>query len=315
MNTAGFLLAATSALAALPLARATEGAMGRPISGAGIMPYAGIVPPTPGAFYVAVGEIWYAGDIGASRATPVGASLALDLDAKVSFTPVTLLHAWETSDPAWSFASSLTVPILWTEATANVTVGPRTGRVSDEAFGIYDLVFTPFVAGRHFSATEHASLGLTVWAPTGAYDSADLANLGMNCWTFIPTVAYTRLLPDPNVELSASWGVQFYTENPDTDYRSGILSDFEFLAVKRLSSGFGFGLVGSWIEQLSDDQGGRSAALDGFRGRALGAGPVLTFAKKIAGRDLSGDLRWVHEFETKNRFEGDAVTLNLSAKL
>jgi hypothetical protein len=51
------------------------------------------------------------------------------------------------------------------------------------------------------------------------------------------------------------WAVQFYTENPDTDYENGILSDLELVAIRRFKCGAGVDVVGSWIEQLTDDEG------------------------------------------------------------
>ena len=47
----------------------SEGALGRPISGAAITPYAGLVPPEPG-FAVTIGEAYYDGSIGG--AVPIG---------------------------------------------------------------------------------------------------------------------------------------------------------------------------------------------------------------------------------------------------
>ncbi len=40
-----------------------------------------------------------------------------------------------------------------------------------------------------------------------------LANLCTNTWTFIPGVAYTKIFPKANVEVSATWGPDFDTEN------------------------------------------------------------------------------------------------------
>src|SRR5262245_29237886 len=70
-----------------PEAAAVEGGLGRPVSGAGIMPYAGLVPPAPG-FAVTLGETYYDASIGGSTTVPIGQNLTLGLDLKVSFTPV-----------------------------------------------------------------------------------------------------------------------------------------------------------------------------------------------------------------------------------
>jgi len=47
------------------------------------------------------------------------------------------------------------------------------------------------------------------------------------------------------------------------------------MAVKRFKCGGGFGVVGSWIDQISDDSGATADKLDGFSGRAFGVGSTL----------------------------------------
>ena len=66
-------------------AHATEGALGRPISGTGVLPNAGIVPPEP-IMAVNLGEIYLDGSISGTRQVPVGNKLTLGLDDKISFT-------------------------------------------------------------------------------------------------------------------------------------------------------------------------------------------------------------------------------------
>ena len=57
------------ALFATP-AFAVEGGLGRPISGATINPYAGLVPPAPG-FALSIGEEYYSGSISGAKTVPV----------------------------------------------------------------------------------------------------------------------------------------------------------------------------------------------------------------------------------------------------
>src|SRR4051812_13639142 len=88
---------------------AAEGGLGRPISGATINPYAGLVPPLPG-FDVAVGEIYYVGDISGGTTVPIGINLTLGVDMKASFTTFSLLYIWPTDGKEWNFASGITFP-------------------------------------------------------------------------------------------------------------------------------------------------------------------------------------------------------------
>jgi len=292
---------------------AVEGGLGRPISGAAINPYAGLVPPSPG-FAVGITEAYYDASLGGSTTVPIGRNLTLGVNMKVSFTPLTILYIWPTEGKEWNFASAISLPLAYVEAEATVTLGPLTGRVKDDDFGLFDLVLVPIVASYHISQTDHIAFNFTVWAPTGEYDPDRLANLSTNTWTFIPGVAYTKIFPASNVELSANWGVQFDTENTATNYHNGILSDLEFVVIKRCKNDFGFGLIGSWIRQLTDDSGPTADRLNGFSGRAFGVGPIVTYSTKVGKSHLDFNARWVHEFDNSKRPEGDLFQFSATLK-
>ena len=106
----------------------------------------------------------------------------------------------------------------------------------------------------------------------------------------------------------------FDTENNATGYQNGILSDLELMAVKRFKNGLGVGVVGSWIEQITDDEGSTADALNGFKGRAFGIGPILTYSTQVGKRHLDFNARWVHEFENKNYVEGNMFMINATLK-
>lgn len=296
-----------------PSAVAVEGALGRPISGMSVQPFAGVIPPEPG-FLVSVGETYYDASIGAATTVPIANLLVTNFDIKASFTPVSLLYIWNTPTKTWNFASAVGFPIAWLKCTANVSLGPLSVRKTDTNSGLFDLVFTPVVASHHFSQTDHLAFSFTFWAPTGSYDTSRLANLSLNNWTFIPGVAYTKIIPQDNIELSGIWQMEFYTENPATHYQNGILSDLEVLAIKRFKSGFGIGFVESWIQQVNDDSGTTADKLNGFLGRVFGIGPIVTYSTKIGKSDLNFNARWVHDFDASKRFEGDGFNFTANLK-
>ena len=291
---------------------AAEGGIGRPISGASINPYAGLIPPASG-FIVGVAEQYYPGSIGG--AVPLGNfNLNLGIDMKASFTPVSIVYIWPTACEQWNFASVAAFPITFLEVKARVTLGPLTKEVKDTNSGLFDLFFTPVIASYHISKTDHIAFSFSLWAPTGDYDPDRLANLSTNTWTFVPGVAYTRIFPASNIELSGSWALTFDTENTATNYQNGVLSDLEATVIKRFECGAGIGLIGSWIEQLNDDTGPTADRVNGFRGRAFGVGPIVTYSKEIGRHHLDFNARWVHEFENRNRVEGDLFAFSATFK-
>jgi hypothetical protein len=186
--------------------------------------------------------------------------------------------------------------------------------VKDDDFGLFDIVLVPIIASYHISQTDHLAFNFTIWAPTGEYDPNRLANLSTNTWTFIPGVAYTKIFPKSNVELSAMWALQFDTENTATNYQNGILSDFEFTIIKRCKGGFGFGGIGSWIQQLSDDSGPTADKLNGFAGQAFGVGPIVTYSTEIGKSHLDFNARFVHEFENRRRPQGNLFQVSATQK-
>ena len=294
-----------------PSALAVEGGLGRPISGMQIAPYAGVIPPEPG-LAVATGETYYEGSIGGGRSVPIAGLLVANVDMKASFTPIALFYIWPTPTKEWNFASAVSFPLAWLEVTANLS-GPLPVRKTESTFGLFDLAFTPIVASYHFSQTDHLAFSFTFWAPTGSFEKGRLVNLSQNTWTFIPGVAYTKILPEDNIELTGIWQMEFDTEDHATHYQNGILSDLEVLAIKRFKNGLGIGFVESWIQQVNDDAGA-PAALNGFAGRAFGIGPIATCSTKVGKSHLDLSARWIHDFGVSRRVEGNGFNFSASLK-
>ncbi|MET0815835.1 MAG: transporter [Pseudoxanthomonas sp.] len=306
----------TLALCALPLppALATEGGIGRPITGLQGTSFSGIVPPTPG-MNMALGYAHYSGEIGASRETPIGGLVSLGLDATFELFSITGLYVWDTGEGRWNFASMATVPFVNIEASANIAAGPITGSVSDRANGeLFDMAFAPVIAGYHIDKLRHVSLALYIYAPTGDYEEGRLANPSLNNWTYSPTVGYTQLFQQGTLEWSSTAAVDFYTENDATDYQNGAVFRVDSLLVKRFHNGWGLGGIGGWIEQIEDDDGPTADRLNGFRGHSLALGPLVTYAKKWDGGQIEFSARWLKEFNVKNRFEGEPFMLTATVQ-
>src|SRR5262245_25569827 len=107
-------LAAALALVALNAApaHAVEGGLGRPVSGATIVPFAGVVPPESANVF-SPGEIYYDASIGGSRTVPINLNLAVGVDVKASFTPFTFAHIWDTGTKRWNYASAVSLSLAW----------------------------------------------------------------------------------------------------------------------------------------------------------------------------------------------------------
>lgn len=300
-------LAAACVATGVSTANATEGGVGRPITGQQVTPYGGVVPPTAD-WIVSFATIYYDGSLGTTKDVAVGGHVTAGLNYQVEYTIADLVRTWGVTAGGWNFASSIGVPVQYTNASSFHGVLP-----ADHGTQFADLFFTPVIAGYHLTQTDHVALSLQMYAPTGAYNVNRLANAGQNTWTFIPTIAYTKLLPAQNIELTANYEIEFYTTNNATSYHNAPVSVLDLLALKRFSNGWGVGIVGGWIQQLGNDTGPAANLLDGNKGYSVGIGPVVTWAGKFGKTPVSANLRWVNEFAAHARPSGNGVQLSVNA--
>jgi hypothetical protein len=295
-------IAVTSAISAIPSAHATESALGRPVAGMSVLPNIGIVPPEPMTI-VSLQQIYLDGSIGGSRQVPIGGKLSAGVDAKIDFTLATLMRVWG-GVGGWDFASAITLPYVWTEASATVATNRRSLTQSDRASNLFDMYFTPVVAGYHFSRTDHVALSFNFWAPTGQYNPNALANTSLNNWTFVPQVAYTKLMPKYGLEFDAVAAFQFYTRNPATQYQNAPLFTLDLMGLKKFGNGVGVGLVMGTVQQLGRDSGPVADRLDGFVGHDFSLGPIVTYETTVYGKHpVSASLRWVPSIASTNRLK------------
>lgn len=140
-----------------------------------------------------------------------------------------------------------------------------------------------------------------------------IANPGLNYWSINPIADIAYSNPKTGFKAGLHGVVVFNTENPDTDYRSGTLVHLEGSVQQLVPAGKGFvslRVEGFWVEQVSADSGQRPIFGD-FKGRTAGLGPVLGSLLPMGGQNFVAELRWLREFETKNRLEVVHVWLKL----
>ena len=74
---------------------------------------------------------------------------------------------------------------------------------------------------------------------------------------------------------------------------------------------FGLGANAFFYQQITGDSGS-GALLGDFEGRALGVGPVLSYATKIGKTDVIAEAKWLPELDVENRMKGDYVWVKLA---
>ncbi|PWK65796.1 outer membrane putative beta-barrel porin/alpha-amylase [Aminobacter sp. AP02] len=182
--------------------------------------------------------------------------------------------------------------------------------------GLGDIAFAPILLGWHNDAMNtFFSTSLTVTAPTGEWEKGALAFVGLNYWTFTPAVAFTYLVPEHGLDLSANLGIDINTKNTATDYYSGATAHLDLAVTKNLTENFALGAVAGFLYQFEDDRGTFADAHDGFKGRSIGLGPLVRYKAKFGeNTELDLNLKWVHEVDVENRMKGDAVFFDVAGK-
>ncbi|BBO90725.1 hypothetical protein DSCOOX_39050 [Desulfosarcina ovata subsp. ovata] len=221
------------------------------------------------------------------------------------------------------FGAALSVPVVL-DASLSADLALRQMSKDGSKTGLADINVTAF--NNWTTGNFHFSAGMTLFAPTGAYDETRLINLGRNYWTFDFMLASTFLDPKRGHELSYTLGYMVNTENPDTDYRSGDELHLDVHIAQHFSSRFAVGLDGYCYRQTTDDSGPLldyantvlpmigAKPLDGNRGEAYGIGPVIKYTAQAWSRDISLIAKWLHDLDTEHRFEGDTVMFSVALK-
>ncbi|WP_246195425.1 SphA family protein [Paracoccus litorisediminis] len=298
---------------AAPQAQATEAVAGRYIPGIFAGPGAGVVPPAPG-FYWGIQNAYYHGEAGDT--VPFGEGrIAIGLEADMWVTALAGVYVPEQNLPGnWTYSFQFALPFGWTGATAEL--GPID--TDQDVAGLGDIAFAPVALGWHNDAMNmFFSSSLTVTAPTGEWESGDIAFIGLNYWTFTPAIGVTRLIPEQGLDLSAKFGVDINTRNPDTDYYSGAVAHLDLSMTKGVNEQLAVGGLAGFLYQIEDDDddGGFADNHDGFRGSSIAIGPLLTYKSKLAnGNEIDLTFKWAHEIDVDNRMKGDAVFLTIAGK-
>ena len=295
-------MGATSALA-------VEGAAGFYILGSKTS-MAGYIPP-PGT-YVADVNYYYSGSTDASLQF-AGVTISSGVDADVYYNIPTAIWVAPGKVLGGNIALSTLVPIGWKDVDAGLAAnGVISVNVGDD-----DAAFGDPVLGAALGWHEgkwHYNIGTLLNIPIGFWEKGNLANIGFNRWAVDVTGAATYLDTSTGLELSPAAGFTFNGENHDTDYKSGTEFHLEGAAVQSLSKDVGIGINGYYYDQVTGD-GGVGARLGAFEGRVAALGPVLNWNFEIGKIPVSTTWRYFHEFDVRNRLEGDSGFVSLTMPL
>jgi hypothetical protein len=310
------LAAQVATIGALVLAQpafAAEGGTGFYLLGskttmAGYLPGPGFYGSLTNYFYSGSGNINY-------QSGGVTVSGGVNADAYVALP--TALWVLDQDVLGGKLGFSLTMPIGGKLVNADALLtGPGGGVIGTnyekDHWDFGDPVFGA-VWGGH-SGNFHYTFNSLVNVPVGPWEKGNPVNISFHRWALDTTAALTYLNPNNGVELSGAMGFTFNGENPGTNYRTGTEFHLESAAMLHVSHQLSFGLGGYFYEQLTGDSGS-GAVLGAFKGQVVALGPALDYTFLVGKTPVVTNLRYFHEFDTKNRLQGDAGFLTISIPL
>lgn len=237
-----------------------------------------------------------------------------DIDIELTFNYFTLVHnpGLEVFGAEYVFGATLVAGKV--DIEAGLSSGSDGLRVSDDKTSYGDITFVPAAFYWNDGGMFNYSWSFYVVAPVGDWDEDDLANTGLNFWTYETDVAINYLDETTGQDYSVVIGYGYNTENKDTDYKSGDEVHIDFNVNQFLSESWAVGINGFFYRQLSGDSGD-GALLGDFKGEASGIGPqVMWMPPKYEG-NVAFVAKWVHEYNSENRMDGDHVFLSFMMKL
>jgi len=149
--------------------------------------------------------------------------------------------------------------------------------------------------------------------PTSKFDQTRLANISLNHWVFDTVLAMTWLDPKIGIEISTTSGIIYNTDNPDTNYQTGLEFHMDVMLNWHYSSSLSVGVHGSIYQQLTGDKSA-DPFLGAFKGQSYSIGPAIIWNKNIGRQKYYLSAKWLNEFNAKNRVEGDLTIITMGIK-
>ncbi len=279
-------------------------------------PLAGLIPQA--GWYISNDVYYYTADT--DQKLPIAGVVGQNVSADALANILQVTRISETIIGDARLALGMVIPYAHSEVAADASATykgiPVDAAISDDTTAFGDPAVAASLGWRHRDGDLFRAWNVygSLFIPIGSYEEGRLANAGANRWGLDIGTGFTLGNFKKGREFSGVLGMTINGENLDTDYQSGLEAHIELTYKQHLASGLSAGLVGYYNYQLTKDSSG-PAILGDFKGRVAAIGPEVAYQFTLADRTMGLDLRWYHEFEAKNRVQGDSVFMTLSLPL
>lgn len=271
----------------------------------------------------------YPADIQPTEMGPV--SVYAKLDSDVWFDLVQILYSSDLKILGGRYFANVNIPFVFDadlKIKASIPAVPEFGTVAqdnDMSTGLGDIQVVP--AGIVWDFNDlHFLVAQNFVLDTGRYNVGDLTNIGRNYFSYDELVGFTWLDQKGGHEVSFLAGYMFNTKNQATGYHTGDEFHVDYTLAQYLSERLGFAVVGYYYQQMTKDESplldeidAANEAIglpapDGYKSKGAAVGPAIMYSPKIGGKDVNLIAKWLHEYYSRNRLEGEWIWLSAVVK-
>ncbi len=191
------------------------------------------------------------------------------------------------------------------DAQLNGDIGGR--RIEQHKTQLADTAISPLIM-YWSSGALHLNFYQTVFLSTGRFDAADPLNLSRNYYSIDTVTSLTWIDLQKGLEISLVPGLMYNFDNPTTNYQTGLEFHLDFMANFYLSQTFALGLHGYVYDQLEHDKID-DRPVSGVDSRSIAVGLSVLWVPKALGANSKIAGKWLHDIDTRDRFEGDILSL------
>lgn len=198
------------------------------------------------------------------------------------------------------------LPFQYTDLS--LTAPPPVGAYSDSTFGMGDF-FAETTLSWHKPHFDLAG-GLGFWAPTGDSAMPPSVRAGSGFWTAMLTAGATWFIDaEKQWSVSALSRYEFNTEDQDTHITPGQAYTLEWGVARTFKKTIDVGVAGYYQAQTTTDSGsGASSNRDNVA--AIGPEVAMFYPQHMLG----WSLRYLYEFASEDRLQGQAVVFTVTKR-
>lgn len=285
---------------------AENGALNYPAGSPGVM--IGEFPPIPGLFLAAQTSFTTSDALYDGNGDEIEGS---DFEMDVWVETFRFIASYPKQLWGARLYSQLVVPVVMIDNSLTISTRDYSVEVfDDDDTGLGNITVSPILLNwQKPESHQYFTAGMdVVFEAGGSYDKDNSVNAATGYNTIIPVAAYRYDDPE-GLDIGIKANLMFNLENSNTDYDTGDMIAFDFMAGWNVGQ-WKFGLVGGYTDQYEPDQY-RGNDVDDSDMRSLLMGPSVTYSAGPLMININVQKGLIAENTSKN----DSYWVNIAVPL